>query len=402
MIARGSTDRGDRVPGFMADGKAKKIDDADLASELARLRGVIDGVDGEILAALNRRAVLVSEVGRVKASGSRSPVYVASRERDLVADLTANNSGPFPDAGIPHVFREIISATRSLEERVRVAYLGPEGTFSHQAALVQFGSQVDLMPVRHMRDVFSAAEREEAHFGVIPVENSIEGAINPTMDALMESDVVICGEVMIEVSQNLLSQSGRLDDIHVVASIPQAVAQCRNWLAAKLPLAEVRDTPSTAAAALLAASDPSVAAIGSSVAADAYSLTFVARDIEDQRGNTTRFVVLGKETPEPSGNDMTSAAFTVRRDKAGALYSLLQPFAKNDVNLAAVQSRPMKGKPWEYVFFIDMEGHETNEAVGKALDEAAGYAHSYKILGSFPRATAAESRRGQLGRRKPS
>ena len=235
----------------MADGKAKKDDDAELASELARLRGAIDDVDREILAALNRRAALVREVGRVKAGGSRSPVYVASRERDLVADLTANNSGPFPDAGIPHVYREIISATRSLEERVSVAYLGPEGTFSHQAALVQFGSQVDLMPVRHMRDVFSAAERGEAHFGVIPVENSIEGAINPTMDALMESDVVICGEVMIEVSQNLLSQSGLLDDVRVVASIPQAVAQCRNWLAAKLPLAEVRDTPSTAAAALL-------------------------------------------------------------------------------------------------------------------------------------------------------
>jgi chorismate mutase / prephenate dehydratase len=384
----------------MPEPKTKKIDDAGVASELARLRAAIDGVDAEILKALNQRSVLVSEVGQVKGSGSRSPVYVASRERDLVEELQAHNPGPFPDAGIPHVFREIISATRSLEERVRVAYLGPNGTFSHQAALAQFGSQVDLMPVPHMLDVFSAAERGEAHFGVIPVENSIEGAINPTMDALMESEVVICGEVMIEVSQNLLSQTGRLDDVQVVASIPQAVAQCRNWLAAKLPLTEVRDTPSTAAAAQLAASDPSVASIGSAVAADAYSLKFVARDVEDQRGNTTRFVVLGKETPEPSGYDLTSAAFTVRRDKAGALYSLLKPFAKNDVNLAAVQSRPMKGKPWEYVFFIDMEGHASNEAVGRALDEAASYAHSSKILGSFPR--AAESPQGQPWRRRPA
>ncbi len=384
----------------MPEGKAKKserADSEDVVSELSRLRASIDGVDRKILDELNRRARLVREVGEVKAGGRRSPVYVASRERDLVAELTANNPGPFPDAGIPHVFREIISATRSLEERVKVAYLGPEGTFSHQAALVQFGSQVDLLPVPHMRDVFSAAERSEAHFGVIPVENSIEGAINPTMDALMESEVVICGEVMIEVSQNLLSQTGEPDDIRVVASIPQAVAQCRNWLAAKLPLTEVRDTPSTAAAAQLAAADSSVAAIGSEVAADAYGLRFVARGIEDQRGNTTRFVVVGKDTPEPSGNDMTSAAFTVRRDKAGALYTLLQPFATHEVNLAAVQSRPMKGKPWEYVFFIDMEGHENNPAVARALEEAASYAHSYKILGSFPRAT--EARRGPLGRR---
>ena len=384
----------------MPKGKAKKDEGGDVASELARLREAIDAVDAEILTGLNARAALVREVGQVKAGGRRSPVYVASRERDLVARLTDINPGPFPDAGIRHVFREVISATRSLEERVCVAYLGPEGTFSHQAALAQFGSQVDLLPVRHMRDVFSAAEREEAHFGVIPVENSIEGAINPTMDALMESEVVICGEVMIEVSQNLLSETGSLDDVRVVASIPQAVAQCRDWLAAKLPLAEVRDTPSTAAAAQLAAGDRTVAAIGSAVAADSYGLNFVARGIEDQRGNTTRFVVVGKDTPDPSGNDMTSASFTVRRDQAGALYNLLQPFATHEVNLASVQSRPMKGKPWEYVFFIDMEGHATDEAVAQALDEAARYAHSSKILGSFPR--AAELPRGDLGRRGES
>jgi len=384
----------------MAKGKEKNAEDDQVAQELARLRELIDSVDAEILTALNARASLVSEVGRVKSAASHSPVYVASRERDLVAELVEKNSGPFPAAGIPHVFREIISATRSLEERVRVAYLGPEGTFSHQAALAQFGSQVDLLPVRHMGDVFSAAERDEAHFGVIPVENSIEGAINPTMDALMESEVIVCGEVMIEVTQNLLSQTGSLDDVGVVASIPQAVAQCRNWLAGKLPLIDVRDTPSTAAAAQLAVADRRVAAIGSAVAAEAYSLKFVARGIEDQRGNTTRFVVVGRETPNPSGNDMTSAAFTVRRDQAGALYSLLKPFAKHDVNLTAVQSRPMKGKPWEYVFFIDMEGHQTDEAVARALEEAAGYAHSYKILGSFPRAS--EASRSAHGNRRSS
>ncbi len=369
-----------------------------LTAELERLRASIDRVDAEILCSLNARAELVREVGRVKRGGRSSPVYVASRERDLIDALRASNSGPFPDAAIRPVYREIISATRSLEERVRVAFLGPEGTFSHQAAISQFGSQVQLMPVSHMREVFHLTERGEAHFGVIPVENTIEGAINPTMDALMESEVIICGEVMVEVSQNLLSQTGRLSDVEVIASIPQAVGQCRNWLLEKASGIEIRDTPSTAAAARLAADDASVAAIGSALAAEAYSLSFIAQGIEDQRGNTTRFVVIGRETPRSSRSDLTSAAFTVRRDQAGALFHLLEPFARHGVNLTAVQSRPMKGKPWEYVFFIDMEGHEDDEAVGRALDEASSYAHSYKILGSFPRATDPAGQ--QLGRRR--
>jgi chorismate mutase/prephenate dehydratase len=366
-------------------------------AELARLRVAIDSVDGELLALLNQRAEFVREVGRVKEGGRRSPVYVASRERDLVDALVSRNPGPFPDAAIPHVFREIISATRSLEERVSVAYLGPEGTFSHQAVIAQFGSQVDLMPVRHMSDIFTATERGETHYGVIPVENTIEGAINLTYDGLMESEVTICGEVMVEVSQNLLSQSGRLEDVSVVASHPQPLAQCRGWLHSNLSGAEMRETPSTASAAQLAAEDAGIAAIGSEIAAESYGLKFLARGIEDHRGNTTRFLVLGKETPAPSGNDLTSAAFTVRRDQAGALFHLLEPFAQHGVNLTAVQSRPMKGKPWEYIFFIDMQGHETDETVGKALDAAAKYAHSYKILGSFPRAAQVGSH--QLGRR---
>ena len=361
------------------------VDDV-VAPALARLRASIDAVDREILEALNRRAELVREVGRVKQGGRRHPVYVASRERDLVTALVDANGGPFPDAAIPPVFREIISATRSLEETVRVAYLGPAGTFSHQAALDQFGSQVELAPMGHLEEVFAATERGDTNFGVIPVENTIEGAINPSYDALMESEVTICGEVMAPINQHLMSRSGRLEDVEIVASIPQATAQCRRWLQEKLPGAEIRDTNSTAAAAQLAADQPELAAIGSRAAAEAYGLAFVARDIEDHRGNTTRFVVIGSEPPRPSGNDLTSAAFTVRRDQSGALYKLLEPFARYGVNLTAVQSRPMKGKPWEYVFFIDMEGHESDDAVGKALDEAAAYAHSHKILGSYPRA----------------
>ena len=358
----------------------------DIVRQLAPLREAIDDTDRQLLALLNDRAELVRQVGHVKQGGRRSPVYVASRERDLVSALVRSNPGPFPDGAIGPVFREIISATRSLEDQVRVGYLGPAGTFSHQAALDQFGSQVVLSPFTHLEDVFHATERGETHFGVIPVENTIEGAINPTYDALMESEVTICGEVMAPINQHLMSQSGQEKDVRIVASIPQATGQCRRWLHERMRDVEIQNSSSTAAAAQLASERPEVAAIGSSAAAEVYGLAFVARDIEDRRGNTTRFAVIGSEAPKSSGNDLTSAAFTVRRDQAGALYHLLEPFARHGVNLTAVQSRPMKGRPWEYVFFIDLEGHESEEAVGEALDEAAAYAHSHKILGSYPRA----------------
>ncbi len=375
---------------------ANPSNDPDLDWRLGELRAQIDEVDRGILDLLNRRAELVREVGEAKQGGRRSPVYVAARERDLVDALIERNPGPFPNDAIPHVFREIISATRSLEERVRVSFLGPEGTFSHQAVLRQFGSQVDLVPVRHMRDVVTTTERGESHFGVIPVENTIEGAINATYDALVEAEVTICGELTLEVSQNLLSQSGRIEDVKLVASHPQPLAQCQHWLERNLSSVETQDTTSTGAAAQMAVDDPGVAAIGSAVAADAYGLEFVARDIQDHLGNTTRFLVIGKTPPKPSGNDVTSAAFTTQHE-SGALYELLAPFAEHGVSLTAVQSRPMKGKPWEYVFFVDVEGHESDENVARALDAAAARAHSHKVLGSYPRGL--DPRRSQIGRR---
>ena len=311
---------------------------------------------------------------------------MAARERDLVRHLVDANPGPFPNAGIPHVFREIISATRSLEERVRVAFLGPEGTFSHQAASRQFGAQVDLVPVATMRDVVTVTERGDTHFGVIPVENSIEGPINVTYDALIETDVTICSEIKLEIAQHLMSRTGRIEDIQKVASHPQPLAQCRGWLQENLHGIDLLETTSTAAAAQLAHADEKVASIGSEVTAEVYDLLTIASNIEDHRGNTTRFLVIGRETPAPSGQDLTSAVFTVRRDEAGALYNLLGPFARHGVNVSALQSRPMKGKPWEYVFIVEMEGHREDPAVQQALAEASAIAHSHKVLGSFPRA----------------
>lgn len=365
---------------------SEETSSGDIDEQLAEVRAEIDAIDREILDRLNRRARCVQRVGEIKDGGRRGPIYVAARERDLVRTLVEANEGPFPAAAIPHVFREIISATRSLEERVKVAYLGPEGTFSHQAASRQFGAQVDLVPVANMRDVFTLTERGDVHFGVVPVENTIEGPITVTFDALVETEVTICSEIKLEISQHLMSRTGRIEDVQKVASHPQPLAQCRRWLEQNLSGIATIETTSTAAAAQLAHADEKVASIGSEVTAEVYDLIPIAASIEDHRGNTTRFLVIGRATPAPSGQDLTSAVFTVGRDQSGALHDLLGPFARHGVNLTAVQSRPMKGKPWEYNFIVDMEGHKDEPAVARALSEAAAVAASHKVLGSFPRA----------------
>jgi len=353
--------------------------------ELARLRAAIDAVDRQILENLNARARLVQEVGALKRRIGAA-VYAAGRERDLVATLAAQNPGPFPNAALPHVFREIICATYALEGPLRVAFLGPEGTYSHLAARQQFGSHSDLVPTASISEVFAAVERGRTQLGVVPIENSTEGVVTPTLDALAESDVPICGEVVLRVSHSLLSRSGRREDVKRVASVPQALGQCRRWLEQNLPDAGRIETTSTASAAKLAAEDGAVAAIGSSIAAEVYGLRTVEAAIEDRRDNTTRFLLIGGGHAPPSGHDLTSATFTVRKDESGALHRLLAPFARNGVNLASIQSRPLAGKPWEYVFFVDLEGHRDEPAVARALEEAAACAHSHRVLGSFPRA----------------
>jgi len=355
--------------------------------ELDALRRRIDAVDHQLLAALNERARLVGEVGALKRRLGL-PVFHAGRERDLLERLARDNAGPFPSAAVPRVFGEIISATRALEGRVRVAFLGPEGTFSHVAARQQFGSQSDLSPVATIGDVFTDVERGRADLGVVPVENTTEGVVTQTLDAFAESSLTICGEVLLRISHHLLSRTGRRENVKRVASIPQALAQCRLWLERNLPGTERVETASTAAAARCAAEDPTVAAIGSQLAAETWGLVVLESSIEDRPDNTTRFLVIGREAPGPTGRDLTSVVFTVRKDESGTLHRLLQPFAEHGVNLTSIQSRPLKGKPWEYLFFLDLEGHRSEPAVARALEAAAKSAHSTQILGSFPRAAA--------------
>ena len=357
------------------------------ADELERLRAAIDAVDRELLACLNERARLVEEVGRVKRAGG-TPIYEPSREARIVDALRQANTGPFPDAGLAPVYREIISAMRSLEGGLEVAYFGPEGTFTHQAAREHFGAQPRLTPLPSIRDVFAAVEGEKQPLAVVPVENTTEGVVTQTLDCLAEFNVTICAEIVLRISQALLSQSGRLEDVRRVASHPQPLAQCRRWLDRSLPTAERIETASTATAAQRAAEDPATAAVGSVAAAEVYGLQLIATGIEDRRDNSTRFLVIGRQQPAPSGNDLTSAVFTIRKDRPGGLHALVSPFASTGVNLTSIQLRPIPGKPWEYLFFIDMEGHRADERVAAALDAAGRVAHSSRVLGSFPRAAA--------------
>ena len=282
------------------------------------------------------------------------------------------------------MFREIISATRSLEEAIRVAYLGPEGTFSHQAAREHFGALAVLCGVASISDVFAAVESGRAQLGIVPVENTTEGVVTQTLDAFGEREVTVCAERVLRVSNALLSKSGRLEDVKRVISHPQPLAQCRRWLDQQLPGVEREEMASTAAAAQRAAEEPECAAIGSLLSAEVYGLAVIAASIEDRRDNSTRFLVIGGDPPPPSGRDLTSVVFTIRRDEAGALFRLIEPFAREAVNLTSIQLRPIKGKPWEYLFFIDCEGHRSEAAVHRALEGAARVAHSTRVLGLVP------------------
>ncbi len=352
---------------------------------LDALRVRIDAVDDAILEQLQERARLVEQVGHLKLSAG-APVYSAARERAIVERLRAASSGPFPPEAIAPVFREIVSATRSLERRLRVAFLGPAGSFAHTAARGQFGAQTDFVPAGRLSEVYELVERGVADLGVVPFENTTEGIVTESLDRCVESPLTLCAEIHLRVSQHLMSASGDRSRIRRVASHPQALAQCRLWLEANLAGSERVETRSTAAAAALAAEDAGVAAIASDAAAEEHGLAIVEPSIQDRRDNTTRFVVVGPAAPPPSGRDLTSVVFTLRKAEPGALFRLLQPFSEAGVNLTSIQSRPLKGRPWEYLFFVDLEGHAHDPSVRAALDAASQRGHSYRWLGSFPRA----------------
>jgi chorismate mutase/prephenate dehydratase len=351
---------------------------------LKDLRDEIDALDDRIMEFLNRRASLVIEVGRLK-SAKKDEFHVPSREREIYDRLTANNRGPFPNEALRSVFREIISASLALEAPMKVAFFGPKATFTHLAAMQQFGLSAELVPQKSIPAVFEEVGKGRAQYGVVPVENSTEGMVSHTLDMFMESDLKINAEVLLEIHHYLLSRTGRLEDIKKVYSHPQPIAQCRDWLAENLPNIPVVDVASTAVAAQIVSEDYTAAAIASELAASMYDLKIVRERIEDQVNNFTRFLVIGKKLSEISGDDKTSLMFSVK-DEVGILYRMLEPFAKRGINLSKIESRPLKKKAWEYIFFLDLMGHISDPTIADAVQELKQCCQFVKVLGSYPKA----------------
>jgi chorismate mutase/prephenate dehydratase len=351
---------------------------------IKRLRQEIDAVDDRLLDLLNRRAALVIEVGRLK-SAKKDDFHVPSREREIYDRLTAGNPGPFPNEGLRSVFREIISASLALEAPMKVAFFGPKATFTHQAAMQQFGLSAELVPQKSIPAVFEEVEKGRAQYGVVPVENSTEGMVSHTLDMFMESDLKINAEVLLEIHHYLLSRTGRFEDIRKVCSHLQPIAQCRNWLAENLPNVPVVDVASTAVAAQIVSEDYTAAAIASESAASMYDLKIVRERIEDQVNNFTRFLIIARKLADKSGDDKTSLMFSVK-DEVGILYRMLEPFAKRGINLSKIESRPLKKKAWEYIFFLDLMGHISDPVIDEAVQELKQCCQFVKILGSYPKA----------------
>jgi chorismate mutase / prephenate dehydratase len=352
--------------------------------DIQHYRKEIDRLDDELLRLLNERSKFVIEIGKLKKQTDQDAnLHTPRREAEIVNRLMAQNKGPFPNEAIRPVYREIMSASLSLEGPQKVAYLGPRATFTHLACLQKFGASAQYVPLTGIKDVFNEVERGRANFGVVPIENSTEGVVNHTLDMFIDSNLLIYGEILQEVSHHLLSKSDRLEDVKQIYSHPHAIAQCRQWLELNLPHLPVSEVPSTARAAELCTDDPTAAAIASELAGQLYGLKVLKARIEDNINNFTRFLILAQKSPERTGRDKTSVMLSVK-DKVGALYDLLRPFASYGLNMTKIESRPSRRKAWEYIFFVDVEGHVDEEPVKKALEEIKGRCLFMKILGSYP------------------
>ena len=386
---------------------------------LAAIRQEIDAIDRQLIALLNRRAAASVEVARIKRA-TEGATYVPGREQEVLRNVLQANTGPLDEAHVRAIYAEILSASRALQRPLRIAYLGPERTFTHRAAeaaaQARFGSFVEYAAGRTVDEVFALVERGLADYGVVPVENSTEGSVGQTLDLFIDSPLKICAEIPLRITHHLVGrpagsipggQGGRgalaptsdfrlqtsdfLGAVRRVYSHPQALAQCRRWLLANLPHAETLESSSTAAAAQRAAEEAGVAAIGTEAAAERYGLAVLARSIQDQAHNTTRFLLVGHAIAEPSGRDKTSLLFSVR-DRVGALHDVLGVFARRGINLTRIESRPSRRQPWEYVFFVDFAGHPSDTPAAAALAELEGACTMVKVLGAWPMEERVEDR----------
>ena len=356
---------------------------------LAELRAEIDAVDDELMRLLNERASVVKKVGALKAALGQ-PFYVPDRERRILDRLQAANPGPFPTEALRPVFSEIISACLSLEHSLKVSFLGPEATFTHMAARARFGLSARYVPAPTIAQVFAEVDKGLCELAVVPVENSTEGVVHSTLDVLMESQLSIEAEILLEVSHCLLSRTGELDGVQKIYSHPQALGQCRHWLSANLPKAALIEVASTALAARLARDDQDAAAVASDLAGHLYDLKVARRKIEDGVGNTTRFLVIGRNKPEGpvAGQSYCTSLMLSVRDQPGVLHQILSRLADHGVNLSRIESRPSRRRAWDYVFFIDCDGHVADPAVAAAVAGLADVCQAVKVLGSYGRAAA--------------
>ena len=361
----------------MTDQKDETVED------LASLRREIDDLDDKIVAMLNERAEVVVRVGKAK-QREGTAIYSPDREHAVLERVGRLNEGPLPHTTLQAIYRELMSGSFALEKPLRIGYLGPEGSFSHLAAQRKFGASVEYHPLADIRAVFDEVSNGHCDLGMVPIENSVGGGVIDTMDAFIDSHVHICAEVLVEVHHNLLANCPP-DEITTVASKPEIFAQCRNWLSTSFRRAELIPVASSARAAKMASRRRGLGAIGSDLAAELYDLKIIFSHIEDNSQNMTRFFVIAKHPARRTGNDKTAIMFTTSHE-AGALVAVLNVFAANGVNLTNIDTRPSKGRNWEYYFFVDAEGHYENENFKQSLDEAREHCGEIHVLGSFPKA----------------
>ena len=356
-------------------------------STLPEARARIDDLDAEIQALIAARARVAEQVRAIKnrEGGPSNDLYRPAREAEVLRKAIARNQGPLPDEAIARLMREIMSACLALEAPLSVAYLGPEGTYTQAAVIKQFGHAVAARPHASIPDIFRDVESGASLYGVVPVENSTEGVVTHTLDQLALTPLTICGEVFLPVHHHLLARGGRVSDVTKVFAHPQALAQCRLWLDAHLPRAERVAMPSNAAAALKVADEGEGAAIAGAAAGELYGLETLAVNIEDDPGNTTRFLVIGRQEPAPTGQDATAVVFSQHHDHPGGLFELLKPFAEAGINLSRIESRPSRRAAWDYNFHIETEGHQQEPRLAEVLEKLRARAGFFRVLGSWPK-----------------
>jgi chorismate mutase / prephenate dehydratase len=356
------------------------------SSTIDGLRAEIDALDATILKLLNQRMSLSRQIGQSKNSLGQC-VFDPDREARVLARLIDLNDGPLPEISLRAIYREIFSGSRLLQEPITVAFLGPAGTYTHEAARERFGRSLPFIACESITEVFHEVGQSTAQYGVVPIENSIEGSVSETHDMLMTSTVGVCGEISIRISHTLMNLSGEMEDVKIVMSHPQALAQCRLWLARKLPGIPLQETSSTAAAAEKAGADSRVAAIASETLGTELGLKVLRKGIQDRQENITRFLVLGTLKPRRTGKDRTSIVFWTENEP-GALFRILEKFSKRGINLSRIESRPEKGSmPWRYAFFVDLDGHRDDPEISECLEEIIRENSMVKVIGSFPKQT---------------